>query len=163
MKKLIIELLIILIVILFQISFDKNFSIKGMEPDILLILTLYIAIYLNLKKSILFGTTIGLLEDLFSGDTIGLFMLSHAIITYIISYFKEVLSKDYIKIALPIIIFLGSFFTYEIEFIFAKILNIGIYSHILILKLSLINFLFSPLSYIFIKLIQKVETNNETS
>ena len=157
MKKYVLQISYVLFILLFQVLFDSYLTIKGLIPDFLLIFILTYALFQPLRESILISSIAGLGEDLFSGGVLGLFLLPRVIASYVVSLLKESPIKSYLKLVLPIIIFIGSLFTYEIEFVFANILKIGAYSHLDILKVSFINFLFTPVSYIFIYLIKKSE------
>ncbi len=157
MRKYTINALFVVLILFIQILFNFYINIWGPKPDFLLIFVISLALSVDIKKGLILGAFAGLFEDLFSGGIFGLFLLSRTIISYILSYVKDSIKGEYLTLVLPIIVFLGSFSAYEIEFVFAKILNIGSYSHLSIVKLSFINFLFSPISYLFIKLIRRIE------
>ncbi len=157
MRKYIIESSLIISILFIQMLFNFYVDTWGLKPDFLLIFIISMALSIEIRKSLILGVLAGFFEDLFSGGVLGLFLLSRTILVYILFYIKATLKGEYLILLTPIIIFLGSLSVYEIEFIFAKILNIGSYSHLSIIKLSFMNFLFSPISYIFIKLIRKIE------
>ncbi len=158
MRKYGLEILLIFIILFFQLLFGEYINIRGLKPDILLIFIVSFAISHSHRESVIIGGIGGLVEDLFSGDVLGFFLLPRALISYLLSYIKESnIIKGYANLSLPIAIFFASFAVYEIEFVFANILKIGTYSHIAILKSSFVNFLFTPLSYVFIFLIKKTE------
>ncbi len=157
MRKYIIESLLIIFILFIQMLFNFYMGIWELKPDFLLIFIISISLSVEIKKSLILGAFTGFFEDLFSGGILGLFLLSKVTLAYVLSYIKDSLKGEYLTLLIPIIVFLGSLSVYEIELIFARILHIGSYNHLFIIKLSFINFLFSPISYIFIKLIRKIE------
>ncbi len=157
MKKYILEIIIIILVLFFQILLISNININGIKPDLLLILTISFAFSLNIRKSIIIGATIGLIEELFSDTIMGMLLLSYAVVSYLVTLIQESINKQYTLWIIPIVIFFGSIICYEIEFVFSKILNIGGYTQIKILKTSILNFSFSPISYLFLYILKRLE------
>lgn len=152
MKKYIKALLLILLILWIQISFP--IKIKDIQVDIFFILIVSFSLTFDIKESIIMGGISGFLEDLFSGGIIGTFLLLYTITSFFVSYIKRQINKDYINILIPIIVFIFSLFIYKIGLILYNILNIKVYSHTEILKISFANFLFSPLIYLFIYIIK---------
>jgi rod shape-determining protein MreD len=64
-------------------------SWSGIKPDLLMLLTIYIAMHHRLSSSILWGLGAGLLEDLYLGRFIGMYMLTLILVAYLSYWFAE--------------------------------------------------------------------------
>ncbi len=73
----------ILLGVLIQAAPLDFFVIKGVRPDIILILVVYAAFFYGAAAGLITGFTLGLLEDILSGSTLGLFTLSKSLVGYL--------------------------------------------------------------------------------
>lgn len=87
MKKNIYYLLLILVFSLIQCS--GQISIFKITPDILLILTVYIAINNGSMKGQIFGFVSGLIEDIFSGNIPGFYSFAKTLIGFLAGRFYQ--------------------------------------------------------------------------
>jgi rod shape-determining protein MreD len=85
---------LIIIVSLLQADAIKVISIKGISPNLLLILMVFFAIHCNTYDVIIASFTIGFAADLIGGAAMGVEMLSFGILGILLSY----LGHDVIQI-----------------------------------------------------------------
>lgn len=76
-----------IIIILIQTELVPLISLKGINPDILTIWIVYIALQKGQMQSTIWGFLIGLLFDLIVGNFIGLSALSKTIVGFFAGYF----------------------------------------------------------------------------
>ncbi len=64
-------------------------SWSGIKPDLLMLLTIYMAMHHRLSSSLLWGLGAGLLEDLYLGRYIGMYTLSLTVVAYVSYWLAE--------------------------------------------------------------------------
>ena len=85
----------VLIAILFLLSLILPgtvfhfWSWSGIKPDLLMLLTIYIAMHSRLRSGILWGLGAGLLEDLYLGRYIGMYTLTLAVVAFLSHWLAE--------------------------------------------------------------------------
>lgn len=62
---------------------------SGIKPDLLMLLTIYIAMHHRLPSSVLWGLGAGLLEDLYLGRYIGMYTLTMAVVAFLSYWLAE--------------------------------------------------------------------------
>jgi len=105
--------------LLLQCTLFSHAAIAGVKPDFVLILVLFTAILEGPKKGILYGYTLGLLEDIITGRFIGLNALSKALTGFIVGWFTGRTYSE--NLLVPIIsVFVGTIFNGLFFFILGK-------------------------------------------
>ena len=151
MKKTLIYISLILVFIfiyLLQSLFFVNFTIAGVQPNIIVILVLFIGLFMGRSRGIIYGVIYGILMDLWIGKNIGITSICLAIVGVIGGTFDKNFSKDSRIVILLIgafctliyevllYIFQIIFFNVSVEiFPFLKILVIEIIYNILIITI----------------------------
>ena len=151
MKKTLIYISLILVFILMylvQSLFFVNFTIAGVQPNIIVILVLFIGLFMGRSRGIIYGVIYGILMDLWIGKNIGITSICLAIVGVIGGAFDKNFSKDSRIVILLIgafctliyevllYIFQIIFFNVSVEiFPFLKILVIEIIYNILIITI----------------------------
>ena len=69
-------------------------SWSGIKPDLLMLLTIYIAMHHRLTSSVIWGLGAGLLEDLYLGRYIGMYTLTLAVVAYLSYWLAERWYRD---------------------------------------------------------------------
>lgn len=64
-------------------------SWSGIKPDLLMLLTIYIAMHHRLPSSVLWGLGAGLIEDLYLGRYIGMYTLTLAVVAFLSYWLAE--------------------------------------------------------------------------
>ncbi|OLN31883.1 rod shape-determining protein MreD [Desulfosporosinus metallidurans] len=64
-------------------------SWSGIKPDLLMLLTIYMAMHHRLSSSLLWGLGAGLLEDLYLGRYIGMYTLSLTVVAFVSYWLAE--------------------------------------------------------------------------
>jgi len=77
---------------------------SGIKPDLLMLLTIYIAMHHRLNSSILWGFGAGLLEDLYLGRYIGMYTLSLMVVAFFSYWLAERWYRDNFLIT-PFVVF----------------------------------------------------------
>ncbi|SPF31739.1 Rod shape-determining protein MreD [Candidatus Desulfosporosinus infrequens] len=67
---------------------------SGIKPDLLMLLTIYMAMHRRLRASVLWGLGAGLLEDLYLGRYIGMYTLTLAVVAYLSYWLAERWYRD---------------------------------------------------------------------
>lgn len=67
---------------------------SGIKPDLLILLTIYIAMHHRLSSGVLWGLGAGLLEDFYLGRYIGLYMLTLAVVAFLSYWLSERWYRD---------------------------------------------------------------------
>ncbi|MDR3541791.1 MAG: rod shape-determining protein MreD [Desulfosporosinus sp.] len=67
---------------------------SGIKPDLLMLLTIYMAIHHRLSTSVLWGLGAGLLEDLYLGRYIGMYTLTLAVVACLSFWLAERWYRD---------------------------------------------------------------------
>lgn len=127
MKKAWIILLtaIIYFVIYFlQVNFFNWFTIAGVQPNLFVLLALFIGIFMNSKVGAILGFIIGLYTDFLFSNTIGI----SGILLGIIGFCGEYLDRKFSKDSKITIVLMGSFVTaiYEIILYIYRIMKLSI-------------------------------------
>ena len=151
MKKTLIYISLILVFIfiyLLQSLFFVNFTIAGVQPNIIVILVLFIGLFMGRSRGIIYGVIYGILMDLWIGKNIGITSICLAIVGVIGGAFDKNFSQDSRIVILLIgafctliyevllYIFQIIFFNVSVEiFPFLKILVIEIIYNILIITI----------------------------
>lgn len=90
----------VLIVIMFVLSLILPgtvfhfWSWSGIKPDLLMLLTIYIAMHHRLSSGLLWGVGAGLLEDFYLGRYIGMYTLSLAVVAFVSYWLAERWYRD---------------------------------------------------------------------
>lgn len=88
--------LLLIIGFLLQSTLFSQFTIGGIEPNILIILVATVGFLVDSKNGLILGFFAGLLTDIFFGSVIGIYAIIFMYIGYMNGFFKKVLySKDY--------------------------------------------------------------------
>ena len=64
-------------------------SWSGIKPDLLMLLTIYMAMHHRLSSGVLWGLGTGLLEDLYLGRYIGMYMFTLAVVAFLSYWLAE--------------------------------------------------------------------------
>lgn len=73
----------------FQTTLLEGFSIYGVRPDLVLILTVYCAIILDEDAGVAMAFGLGFVQDCLSGDLLGINTLSKSLIGFAFAYLKN--------------------------------------------------------------------------
>jgi len=85
----------VLIVVMFFLSLILPGTVfhfwawSGIKPDLLMLLTIYMAMHHRLPSSVLWGLSTGLLEDLYLGRYIGMYTLTLAVVAFLSYWLAE--------------------------------------------------------------------------
>lgn len=143
MKKVTIILSIVVIyfcIYFLQVNFFNWFTIFGIQPNLFVLLALFIGIFMNGKIGAIFGFFIGLYTDFLFSEVIGI----SGILLGVIGFCGAVLDKKFSKNSKITIVLMGSIVTaiYEIFLYIYNILklsiNVDIISFIYILAIEII-------------------------
>lgn len=110
MKRKIVLMCLIITSYLLQCTVFQRFSMGGIVPNIMLILTSAFGFMRGKKEGLFVGFFCGLLIDIFYSDIIGLYSLIYLVIGYLNGYFHRIFYPEDVK--LPIIFIGVSDFTY---------------------------------------------------
>ena len=69
-------------------------SWSGIKPDLLMLLTIYMAMHHRLSSSVLWGLGAGLLEDLYFGRYIGMYTLTLVVVAFLSYWLAERWYRD---------------------------------------------------------------------
>lgn len=130
MKRFIVVTLEILICFLLQTTIFQWFSLAGVTPNLLLILTVSIGFMRGRTEGLFIGFVCGLLIDFYYGDLIGICALIYLIVGYLSGYANKIFVKEDFTIPLLLIgagelIYFFSY--YVLEFLLRGRLNIIYY------------------------------------
>ncbi|WP_092334515.1 rod shape-determining protein MreD [Desulfosporosinus hippei] len=64
-------------------------SWSGIKPDLLMLLTIYIAMHHRLRSGLIWGVAAGLLEDLYLGRYIGMYTLTLTVVAFLSYWLAE--------------------------------------------------------------------------
>jgi rod shape-determining protein MreD len=84
-----IQFIIILVLFSIQTTFLENFSIAGVNPDLILIFVVYCGIHLRGSRGIGMGFAVGFVQDCLSGGLLGVNTLSKSLIAVFFSTLKD--------------------------------------------------------------------------
>lgn len=94
LKGIMIVLLLFAIIFLLQINFFSWFNIRGIMPNLFVVLVLFIGLFIGNKLSMVFGLFFGIILDIIFGRIIGVSGVLLAIVGLIGEYFDKNFSKD---------------------------------------------------------------------
>ncbi len=83
-----------------QTTIFGSFTIKGVIPDMLLILVIFYALFNGDNKGSVYGVICGLLEDLYIGRFIGINSISKGITAYIVGRLQRNVFKENILVGI---------------------------------------------------------------
>ena len=106
MLRKVIVFFIILIGYLLQCTVFQRFSLGGIVPNILMIMTSAFGVRRGKKEGMLIGFGAGILIDIFYGDILGFYALIYMVIGYLNGFFRALFYPEDIK--LPLILISGS-------------------------------------------------------
>lgn len=131
MKKVIISIITVLILFLFQTSIFHYFSIKGIVPNLMLIVVCAYGFFRGETDGIIAGFFCGLLIDVFYADYLGF----HSLLYLYIGFFNGLLNHFYVEESVKFPIFciglsdlVVSFITYFLRFVLNGNFNLKFYS-----------------------------------
>ena len=78
-----------LLSLILQGTVFQFWSWAGIKPDLLMLLTIYIAMHHRLPSSVFWGLGAGLLEDLYLGRYIGMYTLTLAVVAFLSYWLAE--------------------------------------------------------------------------
>ncbi len=93
MRYLLIAIMFILSLILPGTLFHY-LSWWGIKPDLLMLLTIYIAMHHSLRSGVIWGFGAGLLQDLYMGRYIGMYTFTLAVVAFLSCWFTKHWFKD---------------------------------------------------------------------
>ena len=130
MKRVIVELLIIIAAFILQSTVFRVISLGGIVPNLLIIITSAFGIMRGRKEGMLTGFICGLLIDIFFGDVIGFYALVYMVIGYLNGIFQSLFYPEDVK--LPMILISISevvycFICYVFLFLLRSRLHLGYY------------------------------------
>lgn len=97
MKKTIINVVLIIVAIIIyylQSNFFGWFNIAGIKPNLFVILTLFIGLFVNRTIGTVYGVGIGLVVDFLIGSKIGIYATTLGLIGFLAGVFDKNFSKD---------------------------------------------------------------------
>ena len=151
MKKTLIYISLILVFIfiyLLQSLFFVNFTIAGVQPNIIVILVLFIGLFMGRSRGIIYGVIYGILMDLWIGKNIGITSICLAIVGVIGGAFDKNFSKD----SRIVILLIGAFCTliYEVLLYIFQIIFFNVSVEIFpFLKIFVIEIIYNILIFLF--------------
>ena len=77
-----------------QANFFSWFTIAGIQPNLFIILVLFVGLYAGMKVSIPYGVTIGVILDIIMGKTIGIYTIMYGVAAIAAGYLDKNFSKD---------------------------------------------------------------------
>lgn len=110
-----------------QTTFFRSYSLQGVIPDMVLILTVFYAIYHGPHQGTVYGVFCGLLEDLYTGRFIGMNAVSKGITAYIIGRLQGNVFKENIMVGILGVIggtVLNSLLVFFISMISLQVFNV---------------------------------------
>jgi len=83
------NIFLIVLLFVFQTTFLHSFTIMGVRPDIVLILTFFISVNLGEGRGAISGFTLGLIQDCLSSNLLGTNAFSKGIVGFIFGYLRD--------------------------------------------------------------------------
>ncbi len=120
MRNYIYRVFVVLVVLIIHNTIFKFFSISGIRPDLLLLVTLYAAFKYGSMEGQITGFVAGLGMDIFSGGLFGVGAFTKTLIGFVSGMFKKRIYSENVLIIL-VYIFIASFFNGIIFIIMNKI------------------------------------------
>ena len=153
-SKRILTFIIGIIIIIIQMSLTNFIGFRNISVNFLLIYTVYIALYNDKFKSSLYGAVFGLTKDFLTGGVFGVCGLSLFIISYLISYYRNMIYRES-QYLVGIITFLATII-YNVLDVFSVYVMYNTYSAFTlivkgVLVLPVLNGVIASVIYIFLK------------
>lgn len=104
MKRFIITVLLLITFFVLQGTFFQAISFAGTTPNLMIILTVSLALMRGEKAGLLIGFFAGLLIDIFTGSSIGLYALMYMYLGYANGSFSKIFFPEDIKLPLIMIV-----------------------------------------------------------
>lgn len=166
----IISALLLIIGFLLQSTLFSQFTIGGIEPNILIILVATVGFLVDNKNGLILGFFAGLLTDVFFGSIIGINALIFMYIGYMNGFFKKVLYSGDFKLPIGLIAISDILYGHLYYFVMFLIKGDFHYTYYLlsvilpeVVYTSVIACLLYPLLNIIFKKIEKYEERIDTS
>lgn len=166
-KRRFVLFLTVIICFIIQNIWAEHFSLAGITPNILIIVTASIGFMRGNREGMFVGFFAGILMDIFYGDLIGFFALVYMIIGYINGYFQRMFYDEDIK--LPIILigisdFLYGVVVYFFMYMLRSRLNVGFFLQKVIFPELIYTILATLFLYQVIRVInRKIESTEKRS
>ena len=130
MKRVIIELLIIIAAFILQSTIFRAISLGGIVPNLLIIVTSSFGIMRGRREGMFIGFICGILVDIFFGNVLGFYALVYLVIGYLNGIFQSFFYPEDVK--LPMIMIFASeavycFVCYIFLFLLRRRLHLGYY------------------------------------
>lgn len=141
------------LVLLMQSTVLSPYGIRGIIPDLVLVLVVCYAMFASSGRSVAYGVFCGLLEDLFSARIIGINAISKGITAFIISRMQLRLFQDNVMAGL-LAVLLGTVINLGLSFMLLYFTS-GVFNlHINIIEYGLYQLLYNgifaiPVYYLF--------------
>ncbi|MCR5716021.1 MAG: rod shape-determining protein MreD [Lachnospiraceae bacterium] len=103
MRRVLVAFATVLIAFLLQCTVFQYFSLGGIGPNIMVIVTASIGFMRNEKSGLLIGFFSGLLIDIFFGNIIGFYALLYMLIGYMNGTFSRIFYPEDLKLPLALI------------------------------------------------------------
>ncbi len=170
MKKTIVSGAFIMICFLLQSTLFSQFSIGGIVPNLLIIVTSSLGFLLGKREGIFVGFTCGLLIDLFFGTVFGMYALIYMYVGYTNGMFKKILFPEDVK--LPLVLITASDLAYNLICYFFLFFLKGKFNfpyyliHLILPELvytTVVAFLLYPLIHYVFRILDHLEKKGEQS
>jgi len=110
LRKHLILLAVVIVCFFLQCTLLKDIALASVSPNLLIILTSAIGFIGGRREGIFIGFCCGILTDIFSGSTVGLYALIYVYIGYFNGCFRQYFYNEDVK--LPLFLIAGSEFLY---------------------------------------------------
>ncbi|MHB8170638.1 MAG: rod shape-determining protein MreD [Thermincolia bacterium] len=141
---------LLILALLLETTVLDYFSIRKVEPDVILVLVVFFALFNGPGKGALFGFIGGLAQDLLVGQYIGINALTKMIICYLMGKVEQRVYKDHILVPAGFLFFAS--ITNEILFyIIAQLAGLSLEWNVafyqVILPMAIYNAVLAPFFY----------------
>ena len=168
-RRIIVIAIIIYVCFILQNTVFTTFSIAGISPNLLIVVTSTVGFMRGRNEGMIVGFFCGLLMDLFFGEVIGFYALLYVFIGFLNGFMTVIFFKDDIKLPL---LFIGvsdfavSILTYFFMFLFRNRTDFGFYlGHIIVPELIYTILVALVLYFVLLKIndrLEKLEKKSET-
>jgi len=93
-RKLIINILMLIIALILQLTFPPDLIFKGVRPDFLLVVVVVIGLIRGVKEGIGFGFIAGILQNIFQGGFSGVYILVKILVGGLSGFIEKIIFKD---------------------------------------------------------------------
>ncbi|MDO4540951.1 MAG: rod shape-determining protein MreD [Syntrophomonadaceae bacterium] len=104
MARYVVLTLLSFLVLFLQSTIFSSYGIRGVIPDLVLVLVVNHAMFASGRRSVAYGVFCGLLEDLFSARIIGINAIAKGITAFIVSRLQFRLFQDNMLVGLPVMV-----------------------------------------------------------